>query len=413
MRRRISLLAGAAIFAASAPLAGVLAQSGPEADDNSRFAAWLEEFRAEAARSGVGEATLRDAFSGITLNPRVIAANNRQPEFTRPIWEYLEIAVSPERVERGRAGFAEHRDLLAEIESAYSVDAEAIAAIWGLESSYGAIMGDYDAFEALATLAFEGRRTSYGREQLLGALKILDMGYASKDLMKGSWAGAMGQTQFIPTTYLAYAQDHDGDGRRDLWTNLGDVFASTANYLKVSGWRLGEPAAVEVSLPADFDYALADLRIRKPLSEWRAIGVAAIAPDRLATLGEDAEAAILLPAGARGPAFFTFQNFRAFMRYNNSSAYALGVAGLSELIAGEDWSVSASWPVEERPLNREQRIALQRYLAESGYEPGAADGIIGARTKAALRAYQRDVGLAPDGFATTAVLRRLEGVIER
>ncbi len=375
----------------------------------SDFEAWLEGFRAEAAAAGISDAVLAEAFDGVTINQRVYELNDDQPEFSRAIWDYLDSAVSERRIADGRARIAEQRILLSLIEQAYGVDAEIIAAIWGLESSYGAILGNYDAIQALATLAYEGRRTGYGRTQLLGALKIIQNGYADRNDLKGSWAGAMGHTQFVPTTYLAYAVDHDGDGKRDIWNTLGDVFASTANYLSASGYRRDEAWGVEVRLPGDFDYGLADANTSKAVVEWSAMG---LSPMRGTALIErfdpNMRARLILPAGGRGPAFLVFENFEAILKYNRSTAYALAVGLLSEEIAGRDGAIVTLWPREERPLSLEERKALQQALIDKGYNPGPVDGIIGAGTKRALRDWQRDNGLPADGYATAAALEALK-----
>ncbi len=372
------------------------------------FEAWLAGFRAEAAAAGIQSEVLDEAFAGLSINSRVYELNDNQPEFSRAIWDYLDRAVSETRVSNARVKIAEHRPLLTLIEETYGVDAEIIVAIWGLETSYGAILGSYDAIQALATLAFEGRRTGYGRSQLIGALKIIQNGYATRADLKGSWAGAMGHTQFIPTTYLAYAVDHDGDGRRDIWKNLGDVFASTANYLRVSGYRQNEAWGVEVRLPDDFDYALADGSVRKPLVEWAALGATSTTNDRLiARFDPNLRGKLLLPAGAAGPAFIAFPNFDAIMKYNRSTAYALAVSFLSIAATGQDPSVDSSWPRDDRPLALEERKALQRALADRGYSPGPIDGIIGAGTTRALRAWQKATGLPADGYASVAVLNAL------
>ncbi len=372
------------------------------------FEEWLKGFRAEAMAAGIEKSVLDEAFAGVAINQRVYELNENQPEFSRAIWDYLDSAVSETRIEKGRTMLAEHRSLLTQIESAYGVNAEILVAIWGLESSYGRIMGDHDAIAALATLAFEGRRTGYGRSQLMGALKIIQNGYASRDQLRGSWAGAMGHTQFIPTTYLAYAIDHDGDGKRDIWNNLGDVFASTANYLSASKFKSDESWGLEVRLPAGFDYALADASIRKPVVEWAAGGVEGVRGDRLfERFDPNARGRLILPAGAKGPAFLVFGNFGSILKYNRSTAYALAVAMLSERGAGSDHSVVAAWPREDQPLSLEQRKSLQQALKDRGYDPGPVDGIIGAGTKAALRRWQAANGLPADGYASTTVLSAL------
>ncbi len=420
MRTPLAVLGLAAALAAASPLAAQDTPSlrpDPQRTEPQRmsaqagrgdFQAWLDGFRAEAAAAGVRADVMDDAFAGLSVNARVYELNDNQPEFSRAIWDYLDGAVSARRIADGRAKLAEHRDLLSLIEQAYGVDAEILVAIWGLETSYGAIMGDYDAIQALATLAFEGRRTGYGRSQLIGALKIIQNGYADRDDLKGSWAGAMGHTQFIPTTYLAYAVDHNGDGRRDIWRNMGDVFASTANYLSASGYRGNEAWGAEVSLPEGFDYALADRNVRKPVVEWAAMGVKqARGASLIGAYDPNGRARLILPAGSQGPAFLVFDNFGAILKYNRSTAYALAVALLSEAAAGSGGAIVAGWPRDDRPLSLSERKQLQAALTARGYDPGPVDGIVGAGTRAALRAWQQDNGLPADGYASAAVLRAM------
>ncbi|MEZ5894091.1 MAG: lytic murein transglycosylase [Parvularculaceae bacterium] len=382
----------------------------PAAAEPADFNRWIESFRAEAAAAGISAGVLDEALTGLTINTRVYELNDNQPEFSRALWDYLDGAVSAKRIQDGRSKYLENRKLFTLIEDAYGVDAETVAAIWGLESSYGAIMGDYDAIQALATLAFEGRRTGYGRSQLIGALKIIQHGYAARSELKGSWAGAMGHTQFIPTTYLAYAVDHDGDGHRDIWTNLGDVFASTANYLSISGYQANDPWGVEVKLPDGFDYALADNSIKKALVEWAASGVSSVQGSSLIErFDPNLRGRLILPAGARGPAFLVFHNFEAILKYNNSTAYALAVSLLGDEIAGRNTAIVTPWPRDDRPLTLEERKSLQQALKDRGFDPGPVDGIIGAGTKRALRAWQKQAGLAADGYASAAVLGVLIG----
>jgi len=387
-------------------LAGLLAATAPVAAQDLSFEAWLKGFRSEAAAAGIRKEILESALSDVRINPRVFELNDNQPEFARNVWDYLDSALSTSRISNGRAKSAEHRTLLDEIEGAYGVDAETIAAIWGQESSYGAVMGDYDVIEALATLGWKGRRTAYGRAQLIGALKILQNGYADRSQLRGSWAGAMGHTQFIPTTYLTFAVDRDRDGHRDLWTNLGDVFASTANYLAHSGYQAGHPWGVEVTVPQGFDYALADVDTKKPLAEWRSAGLSAAKGD-LATMDPNMRGRVFLPAGARGPAFIVFQNFEAILKYNNSTAYGLAVAMLGDRIAGRNDPILAAWPRDDRALTLAERKALQQALKDKGFDPGPIDGVIGAGTKKALRAWQRTQGLPADAYASAATLEKL------
>ncbi len=397
-KRRNSLLAG--VFFAALSHVGAHAQT-------LSFADWLASFKLDAVAAGVSPAVFDAAFEGVSVDPKVFEQNDNQPEFTRSIWSYLDSAVSQSRRTNGTAKLAENNALLAEIEAAYGVDREIIVAIWGLESAYGAILGDHYTIEALATLAYQGRRTAFGRQQLIGALKIIENGYASQDQLKGSWAGAMGHTQFIPTTYLSYAVDHDGDGRRNIWSDLGDVFSSTANYLSASGYRNDQPWGVEVTLPDGFDYSQAAPGKRKPLAVWASLGVDAARGSLLGVHDPNARGRIIVPAGAAGPAFIVFENFEAILKYNRATSYALAVGLLSEAVAGRPSATVQSWPRDDRMLSKAERKQLQRTLAAQGFNPGPADGVIGANTKKALRAWQAANGVAADGYASAAVLSRL------
>ncbi|HBB24151.1 MAG TPA: lytic murein transglycosylase, partial [Pseudomonas sp.] len=256
----------------------------------------------------------------------------------------------PQRVRSGQRLLNEHAATLDRIEARYGVDRETLVAVWGLESSFGQIMGDKSVIRSLATLAHEGRRPAFAKSQLIAALEILQHGDVSPQQMRGSWAGAMGQTQFIPTTYNTHAVDFDGDGKRDIWNSSADALASAAHYLQASGWKQGQPWGFEVQLPSGFDYALADNEIRKPLAEWRRLGLRGLPGGR-----DEANASLLLPAGHRGPAFLIMDNFRAILRYNNSSAYALAIGLLSESFQGKG-QVAGSWPRGEQPLSRSERL---------------------------------------------------------
>ncbi|MEK1906238.1 MAG: lytic murein transglycosylase [Pseudomonas sp.] len=366
------------------------------------FAEWRGSFRHKALSAGIPADLFDRAFAGVTPDQTVVDADRSQPEFTRPVWEYLEGATSPIRVRKGQALLVEHSTTLAAIEQRYGVDREVLVAIWGMESSFGQFTGDKSVIRSLATLAYEGRRSQFAEDQLLAALQILQHGDTNPSGMLGSWSGAMGQTQFIPTTYMTHAVDFDGDGRRDIWTSSADALASAAHYLQASGWQKGRPWGFEVALPSGFDYALADTEVRKTYAEWATFGVkgtpAGVAPGDSAYL--------LLPAGHRGPAFLVFANFRAILKYNNSSSYALAVGLLSQRFDGGG-QVSGQWPRDERPLSRSDRIALQEGLAARGYNPGAADSIIGANTRRAIRAFQQSLDWPADGYPTQELLKQL------
>ena len=394
------------LFAVSLPLSSSAEPRRSLAEmreEHISFAAWLAEFRREALHAGIAPDILDAALRGLRPDAEVIKADRSQPEFTRPIWEYLDGALSLRRMARAEQLLEEHAALLHRIEQHYGVDRQTLVAIWGLESNFGQTQGSKSVIRSLATLAHEGRRPEFAHQQLIAALQILQQGDITPRRMRGSWAGAMGQTQFIPTTYQRYAVDFDGDGRRDIWNSTADALASTAHYLQRSGWRLGQPWGFEVGLPANFDYSHADPQARKTLQEWQQLGVSI--PDLPPQYG-DQEASLLLPAGHLGPAFLTLTNFRAILKYNNSSAYGMAIGLFGDRLSGNG-EISARWPYHERPLSRAERIELQERLTRLGYTLGEPDGIIGANSRQAIRAFQMDHGLAADGFASSSLLKRL------
>lgn len=413
-----------AIGLATWPIVSVAAAADPNvrmstpipdepADSSGRtpaFSAWIEALKAEARGQGISNRTLDAAFRHVRPNQRVVELNENQPEFSRAIWDYMDGAVSSERVERGRSLMRKYRKSLGRAEGKYDVPASVITAIWGLESNFGKNLGGFSVVEALATLAFEGRRAAFGREQLLAALKILEQGDITAERMIGSWAGAMGQTQFIPTVFLQYAEDGNGDGKRNLWDTRADVFASTANYLSEKGWQTGAPCFDEVRLPDNFDYGSADISIEKSVREWADLSVTLAdggALGRRKGQDKDAPAAILLPAGHKGPALIAYPNFKVVLAYNNAISYALAICQLSQRFKG-DPAIRKPWPRSEQPiLSRNDRVELQALLAQRKYDVGEADGVIGKRTREAIRAYQRSVGMVPDGFPTIELLQKL------
>lgn len=368
------------------------------------FVEWRAGFRQRALAQGIRPEVFDAAFAGVGVNAEVVRLDGRQAEFTKPIWEYLDSAASPTRIETGRAKAAELSDTMAAIEVRYGVDPQAVLAIWGMESNFGANRGTIPVVESLATLAYEGRRRSFAEDQLVGALRILQSGDVDPSHMVGSWAGAMGHTQFIPTSYLSYAQDFTGDGRRDVWSdNPRDALASAANYLAKSGWQHGRPWGLEVRLPAGFNYGSADASNRRPVADWSARGVTRL---NGAPLPDHGPAAIIAPAGAKGPAFIVYQNFYVIKKYNNATSYAMGVGHLGDRIAGGGPFVG-SWPRGERELSRSEKIELQERLTARGYATGKADGVIGPDTITAIRAFQHANGMVPDGYASALVLQKL------
>ncbi len=376
-----------------------------EASLQQAFSAWVADFSATARAAGIGEATLRAALGEVRYLPQVVELDRAQPEFTRTVWDYLDRTVTPQRIAVGRDKLSQVRGEAEAAAARYGVPATMLVAIWGMESNYGANTGEVSTIDALATLGFEGRRADWARGQLLAALKILQNGDIDRAHMIGSWAGAMGQTQFLPSSFLAYGVDADGDGRRDLWGSMADVMASTANFLARSGWQANQPWGVEVRLPPGFDAGRADASIRQPASQWAAEGVQAMDG---AALPELADASVLQPAGVRGPAFMVGANFRAILRYNNSTSYALAVGLLAQGLVGGP-GVQGAWPRDLQALSRSQILALQTALNERGFDSGAPDGLMGPATREALRRFQRSVGLVADGYPSLDLLQRLQG----
>lgn len=394
------------LFAALAIVGSIIlsaSQMGPS--HASGFDRFVANLWPEAQRAGVSRSTFDRAFRGVRPDPEIIERAESQPEFIQPIWEYLDRRLTERRIGEGRTMRRQHARLLRDMEGRYGVEGDILVSIWGLESNYGDNRGDKYVIEALATLAYTGSRKRFGRSQLIAALKILEKGDISRNEMMGSWAGAMGHTQFIPTTYEAYAVDWTGDGRRDVWRSHADALASAASYLSRMGWKKGLRWGWEVTLPRGFDYGLTGLGTRKSIADWTKLGVR---PARGGRFGEWApQSSVIAPAGAGGPAFLVTQNFRTIMRYNNAVSYALSVGLLADRIAGGKPLVK-EWPRDALPLStEEQRRSLQTLLNKRGYDAGTVDGLVGPRTERAVKDAQRDIGWEPDGYPTTQLLERL------
>ncbi len=374
------------------------------AGGNARFQAWLGAFRDRATEQGISARTLNNAFAGLTYDRDVIKLDRNQAEFSKPIWEYLDSAVSETRVRNGRAALERHRDALESIENKYGVEKEVVTAIWGLETSFGSFRGGNQTVRSLATLAFDARRAQFFETQLVAALQILDAGDVSPREMTGSWAGAMGHTQFMPTSYLEYAVDFDGDGRRDIWSDdPTDALASAAAYLARYGWTKGQPWGVEVRLPDDFDYATARRDYDLTPSEWAARGVVGLDGK---PVPEHGSASILLPAGGKGVALMIFENFSVIERYNGADAYVIGIGHLSDRLRGKS-AFHAGWPRGDRTLSFAERKELQQRLTQAGFDTQSIDGRIGPNTTNAVRAYQVAQGILPDGYASLKLLEKL------
>ncbi|MGD0189409.1 MAG: lytic murein transglycosylase [Rhizomicrobium sp.] len=377
----------------------------PDPQAPAKFQAFIHDFRDSALKSGIRAETYDRSVAGIAFNPRVQQLNLQQPEFIKPVWEYLDSAVSQDRITHGQQALAANAAALASIEQRFGVPKEILVAIWGDESNYGSAMGGFNMFEALATLGYQGPRAEFGRRELIDALKMEEQQHYDPKQMTSSWAGAFGQTQFVPSAFLQYAVDGDGNGQVDLWHSAPDALASSANLLASAGWIKGAVWGYEVTLPSGFPYEAANIDSTKSLNDWRTLGV--VAANGADLPKSDAQGSIIVPAGARGPAFLVFDNFRVVLRYNNAVSYALAVCTLADRIRGGG-PILHSWPRDEVALTRDELVAFHSNLKKLGYDPGDADGIFGRKAKAALRAYQKERGLAADGFATQDLLVRME-----
>ena len=382
----------------------------PQGDDRvdqgsqAGLQAWLPAFRDRALAAGLTAQTLDQALGDLRFDEGLIKKDRNQSEFTKTIWDYLDTAVSDDRVVPGVRALKRHADLFARIEAEYGVEQEVVAAIWGLESAYGTFRGTVPTINALATLSYDARRSAFFEGQLIAALKIIQNGDVTPAAMQGSWAGAMGHTQFMPGSWWEFAVDFDGDGKRDIWgDDPADALASTANYLRHWGWTKGQPWGLEITLPKGFDYDQTTERVRKPVAEWAALGVQPMAGGDLPDGGL---ASVLLPGGARGAAFLIFSNFQVIERYNTADAYVIAVGHLADRLRGGP-PIKADWPRELRALTLPERKELQTLLTQSGFDAKGVDGRIGPNTIAAVKAWQKANGRVPDGYASLEVLEAL------
>ena len=413
---RFDLACAIAIVAAAAQVPALAAS------DDDAFARCIGGLRTEALAKGVSAQTFERATQGLAPDRSVLELLDYQPEFKLPIWDYLAALVDDERVADGRAMLAQWGDTLAAVAKRYGVDAETVVAVWGVESDYGKSFGKRPLVTSLATLSCYGRRQAFFRGEFVATLRIVQDGHAAPEQLVGSWAGAFGHTQFMPTTFQRVAVDFDGDGRRDIVGSVPDALASTANFLKLAGWRSGEPWGYEVLLPAGFDASLAGRRNKRPLSDWIARGVRRAGagsgaaaelpaggtrgPAPAASLPGETPAALLLPAGSQGPAFLVFRNFDAIYGYNAAESYALAIAHLSDRLRGGGPFV-ARWPTDDPGLSRAERRELQRLLAARGHDIGEADGMIGTRSREAIRAEESRLSMKPTGRAGRQILEAL------
>jgi len=374
----------------------------------SDFQACLQNIRADAASQGVPADTIDTAFRGLTPDQKVIDLDSRQPEFSLTYGRYIGNAITPDRIAKGQQRLQQYRGLLGELEREYGVAPQYLVAFWGVETNYGGFMGDFSALRSVATLACMTKRTAFFANETIQALKILANNHMTTQQMKGSWAGAMGNMQFMPSTFTKWAVDRDGNGRIDIWSSMPDAFASAANFLRGIGFKPGLPAADEVTLPQNFPLEQADSTVDKPVRAWAAMGVKRAGGAALPA--SDEPASIILPAGWRGPAFILYPNFKAVMNWNRSTLYALSVTILAQQIAGGP-TVMQPPPADDEPLSRDTVIDLQTRLARLGFYTDETDGLLGPKTRSAVRLFQKQAGLPADGHPTPELVARLQKAV--
>lgn len=372
----------------------------------NHFQSCIANLKNQAISSGVSAPTYDRYTQNLTPDYSVIEKLNYQPEFSTPIWDYLSGLVDEERVATGKQKLAQHHDVLSRASAVYGVPVETIVAVWGVESNFGDISGKYPLLQALGTLSCEGRRQSYFRGEFFATMRILQRGDLREEQLKGSWAGAFGHTQFMPTTYEELAVDFDGDGRRDLVSSTSDALASTANFLKKRGWQTGQPWGFEVQLPEGMSISGEGRRNKKSLSSWvdRGLVRADGTPLIQGNLSESSQAGLMSPAGANGPTFLVFKNFDAIYSYNAAESYALAIAHLSDRLQGKSAFIKA-WPTEDAGTSRAERREIQHFLIKRGYDIGEADGLIGDKTRRAIIQEQNRLGLSPTGRAGQLILK--------
>jgi lytic murein transglycosylase len=376
----------------------------PTASGDMSFDAWAAGFYGRAVAAGIPPALVKREMAGLTPDPRVTTLENHQPEFSKPISDYVRGVVTPTRVALGETK-SRQISQLPTIQQRYGVPSDIVVGIWGMESGFGAIQGNFDVIRVMATMAAQGRRRDFAEAQLIAALRMIEAGDVTRARLRGSWAGAMGQTQFIPSTYLSDAVDADGDGHPDIWNSAPDALASAANLLRKGGWQPGQDWAREVIAPPGFDYSLTEGPKKTP-TEWQALGVRRADGRPWPAADAQTPAQLAAPTGAQGPLFLLFPNHFAIRKYNNSLAYALSVGLLADRMADRPPLVRA-WPAET-PLSLVDRMTAQRALTSLGFDTGGSDGLIGLKTRDALRAWQKSRGLVADGYLSPAVVQRLK-----
>lgn len=372
-----------------------------------RFEAWKSNFIKRAIAKGYDRTLVIKAVEPAVINEPALERDSDQPEFTKPVWSYVDNAASTDRLNAGTSKLIENEAVFDKIEARYHVPRHILTAIWGLETAYGRIMGGHDIISSLATFAFEGRRTDFGEQQLFAILDMLAAQQVRAEQLTGSWAGAMGMTQFIPTTFRDYAVDFKGDGNKDLWDDPYDALGSAAHYLSEHGWRKGEPVMIEVVVPSGFDYSLAETTT-KTVKDWTALGVRPITGKQWTDDQELLKAEMIAPAGHKGPLILTFKNFYVIKRYNNSTSYAMGITILGDALRGVQ-TLQSEWPREDEALSFEDKKEMQVKLTKLGFDTQGVDGQVGPNTRSAIRAWQKKNNLPADGYMEQKLFKRLIG----
>lgn len=398
---------GTILASDAAPAKTAVLNASAEMTQEQRFEAWKADFTQRAIAKGYSPTLLATTVGQATINERALERDANQPEFTRPVWAYIQSAANPTRIANGKAEMAEHSAEFNRLEATYGVPRTVLSAIWGLESAYGQILGTHNIINSLATFAFEGRRTRFGENQLYAALDLIQSGAVRQDQLVGSWAGAMGMTQFIPTTFRDYAVDFDGNGNTDLWTSELDALASAANYLTRSGWKPGVPVMSDVSVPDNFDYAQSET-VKMTVGAWMDLGVRPSNGMQFSDAAKAMEAKLLVPAGHKGPKLLAFHNFDVIKKYNNSTSYVMGITSLASAL--NDYTVIRSpWPEGDQPISFEDKKRMQERLTALGYDTKGVDGMIGPATRRAIRAWQSANGLPADGYVEQSLFKRMMG----
>ena len=396
------------LAATTALLCGTaLVAAGPAQAQDGGFRDCLNNIKADALKQGVPAATVDRAFQGLTPDQKVVDLDNRQPEFSLTYAKYVGGTVSLDRIQKGQQKMAQHRALLDQLQAEYGIPPQYLMAFWGIETNYGTYMGDFRVVRSVATLACMTKRTAFFSNETVQALRILNTNHMTSEQMRGSWAGAMGNMQFMPSTFTKWAVDRDGNGKIDIWNSLPDAFASAANFLRGIGFKPGLPSSEEVMLPQGFPLDQADTTVEKPVKAWASMGVKKMNGGALPQV--DDAASILLPAGFRGPAFIIYPNFKAVMNWNRSTLYALSVGILARQIAGGP-PVQQSAPADDAPISRDTVIDMQNRLARLGLYKDETDGLLGPKTRSALRLFQQQQSLPADGHPTQESIRRLQAV---